>query len=127
MCDEGLEFDARPLLLAILERAILDMCGNKGFGREAKAPIVRDARFWVTRWHPDDTHAEWTFPWVCLNLDLDPVKIRETIVNLAKDGLDTKRSALNQETLIRRYFTPYSDTYEVKLRASGGGGSYRED
>ena len=68
----------RRLLLAILERALLDYVGNDV--REAE-----DAAEWL--FLPYETpHAEFSFPWVCEQLDLNYKKTLRKIQKMPKRG-----------------------------------------
>ncbi len=67
----------RRLLAAILERAVLDYHGNDK--RQASA-----AEEWLTEWQQDDTennHEQFTFPWVCEQLELQPKDTTNMIIN----------------------------------------------
>lgn len=72
----------RRLLLAVLERAILDFVGNDS--RE-----LEEANDWI---FGDDgaLHSgaapQFSFRWICQELDLDPAKIMETIRAMPKRG-----------------------------------------
>ena len=68
----------RRLLLAILERAILDFVGND-------AREVEGSAEWL---FGDDSgnDDEFSFNWVCLQLDLDTAQIAEQIRRMPKRG-----------------------------------------
>lgn len=69
----------RRLLAAILERAILDYVGNDE--RE-----MQDAHDWIFV-DIDNPHAdEFSFPWLCRELDLDVKFIAEKIKAMPKRG-----------------------------------------
>lgn len=70
----------RRLLLALLERAILDFVGNDE--RE-----VEDAERWIFE-DLDNTlpYDQFSFGWVCQQLDLQVAKTAETIRNMPKRG-----------------------------------------
>jgi len=69
----------RNLLMAVLERAILDLVGNDP--REAQA-----ANDWIFGDLDDANFDEFTFPWLCQELDLDPRRIADTIAAIPKRG-----------------------------------------
>ena len=69
----------RRLLLAVLERAVLDYVGNDS--RE-----VTEAEDWLFGEIENPTYAEFTFSWVCEELDLDMKKIASTIQSMPKRG-----------------------------------------
>jgi hypothetical protein len=67
----------RRLLLGILERAILDYVGNDA--REAE-----HAKSWI---HSSDTmEDDFSFSWICAQLDLDPSNTAKYITSLPKRG-----------------------------------------
>ena len=68
----------RRLLLAILERAILDFVGNDL--RE-----VQGAAEWIFA-DDSDENDEFTFSWLCTELDLDQSQIAEYIRAMPKRG-----------------------------------------
>ncbi len=68
----------RRLLLAIIERAILDFVGNDRKESEG-------AHEWLFS-DDDGGVGEFTFSWVCSELDLDPERIRHQIRNMPKRG-----------------------------------------
>ncbi len=69
----------RRLLLAILERAILDYVGNDQ--RE-----VQEAEDWFFGNAEKGTRAHFSFPWICEQLDLDRVKIAAKIRAMPRRG-----------------------------------------
>ena len=69
----------RNLLVAILERAILDYVGNNE--RE-----VFEAETWLFSNSDDRDDGEFSFDWICQELDLDPVKIARIILAMPKRG-----------------------------------------
>ncbi|RMD86394.1 MAG: hypothetical protein D6808_03430 [Candidatus Dadabacteria bacterium] len=74
----------RNLLMAIIERALLDLTGNNY--EEAEA-----AREWLFE-EVENPHLEpFTFQWICIQLDLDPKKALSKIVSLPRRG--SSRSA----------------------------------
>lgn len=68
----------RRLLLAIVERAILDYVGNDE--REAA-----NAEAWLFD-EDDDSDSNYSFAWVCQELDLNIFNIREKIRSMPKRG-----------------------------------------
>lgn len=69
----------RRLLLAILERAILDYVGNDP--RE-----IQEAEEWLFSNLDGGLRAHFSFPWVCEQLDLDCFKIAEKIRAMPRRG-----------------------------------------
>jgi hypothetical protein len=75
----------RRLLLAVLERAILDYVGNDP--RE-----IADAKAWIFEHIEDESHEEMTivpefsFLWICQELDLDAKLIASYIRSMPKRG-----------------------------------------
>lgn len=69
----------RRLLLAILERAILDYVGND-------EEEVAQAEGWIFEESDNPSYDEFTFSWVCLQLDLDPRHISATIRKMPRRG-----------------------------------------
>lgn len=68
----------RRLLLAILERAILDFVGN-----DAKERDEADA--WIFE-EESDERIEYSFAWICHHLDLSLVSARRSIRAMPKRG-----------------------------------------
>lgn len=68
----------RNLLMGILERAILDFVGNEP--KEVEA-----ANEWIFECNNSMEH--FSFPWVCTELDLDPVRISRIIKEMPKRGV----------------------------------------
>jgi len=69
----------RRLLLAILERAILDYVGNDK--RE-----VEEAEAWIFGDLADPKYSEFSFSWLCQELDLDMPHIAKVIFDMPKRG-----------------------------------------
>lgn len=71
----------RRLLLAILERAILDYVGND-------AREVQEAEDWLFGEHDESTNSQssFSFAWVCEQLDLDRIKISGKIRSMPRRG-----------------------------------------
>ncbi|MDC0357739.1 hypothetical protein OAO01_02910 [Oligoflexia bacterium] len=69
----------RNLLMAILERAILDYVGNEQ--RE-----VEEAKGWLFNDLHDSAFTEFSFPWICQQLDLDLGSIVGKIKAMPKRG-----------------------------------------
>ncbi|RMG42553.1 MAG: hypothetical protein D6719_06235 [Candidatus Dadabacteria bacterium] len=68
----------RNLLMAVLERAILDFVGN-----DPKEAAAAEEWLFGEAEHPP---AAFTLPWVCLQLDLDIKRVREIIKAMPKRG-----------------------------------------
>ena len=69
----------RRLLVAILERAILDFVGNDS--RE-----IQGSFDWLFTDESEEDATEFSFSWVCQQLDLDPSTISEHIRAMPKRG-----------------------------------------
>ncbi len=69
----------RNLLLAILERAILDYVGNN----EKDVSLAED---WIFGDLEEERIEEFSFPWICHQLDLDTSRIAEIIRQMPKRG-----------------------------------------
>lgn len=69
----------RRLLLAILERAILDYVGNDQLEREA-------AEAWLFSDLEDPSYGEFTFAWVCQHLDLNLFHVANVIRHMPRRG-----------------------------------------
>lgn len=69
----------RRLLLAILERAILDYVGNDP--RE-----IQEAEEWLFGAAFTERRVQFSFGWLCEQLDLDPSKIARHIKSMPRRG-----------------------------------------
>ena len=69
----------RRLLLAILERAILDFVGN-----EPKE--IEEAERWIFGELDHPSAGQFSFLWVCEQLDLDPYKIANKVRAMPRRG-----------------------------------------
>ena len=69
----------RNLLMAILERAIIDYVGNSR--KEAN-----DAEEWMFGEGSDSLYIDFSFAWVCHQLDLDPQHIAKLVLAMPKRG-----------------------------------------
>jgi hypothetical protein len=69
----------RRLILAVIERAILDYVGNEQ--KEAQ-----DAKLWIFSDEFGDENDQFSFDWACFQLDLDAATIRRKIHNMPKRG-----------------------------------------
>jgi hypothetical protein len=69
----------RRLLLAMVERAILDFVGND--------PVeVEEAESWIFGELESTPLRPFTFPWICQHLDLDVASIAQTIKAMPRRG-----------------------------------------
>ncbi len=69
----------RRLLLAVLERAVLDYVGNDE--REMEA-----AEAWLFEDLNNQQSGEFSFTWICRELDLDVKRIAQKITEMPKRG-----------------------------------------
>ena len=69
----------RRLLLAVLERAILDYVGND-------QKEITEAEEWIFGELTSSTFEEFSFSWVCQELDLDMHRIAKSIYDMPKRG-----------------------------------------
>jgi hypothetical protein len=69
----------RRLLLAVLERAILDYVGND-------PAELADAQEWFFNELNELPYRKFSFPWICQQLDLDVEKTLATIKRMPKRG-----------------------------------------
>ena len=69
----------RRLLLAILERALLDYVGNDE--RE-----YDEATEWIFSAEPVESPSDFSFPWICSQLDLDLESVRNKIRQMPRRG-----------------------------------------
>ena len=79
----------KHLLHALLERAALDAAniGESGFGPQD----VRNARAWIEHWKLSDQETPFSFPWVCLHLELCPYETSRKMLKLIDEkGIATK-------------------------------------
>ena len=88
----------RNLLMAILERAILDYVGNDS--RE-----VEEAEEWLFGEIRKPSYQAFTFPWICQELDLDYRKISGKIKAMPKRG---------SQRIAPWHFTKHADANELK-------------
>lgn len=70
----------RNLLMAILERAILDYVGND-------KKELEEAGDWLFGDLENYQHDEFSFPWLCEQLDLDPQKTAGIIKQIPRRGM----------------------------------------
>lgn len=69
----------RRLLMAIFERALLDYVGNDQKEYE-------EAKEWLFESLPNDLMTDFSFAWVCQQLDLDIIEIRKRIEQMPRRG-----------------------------------------
>lgn len=69
----------RNLLMAILERAILDYVGND-------PKEIEEAAEWLFEDLSQTNYDQFSFPWLCQQLDLDPYKIAGKVKAMPKRG-----------------------------------------
>ena len=68
----------RNLMMAVLERSILDYVGNK-------ASDIQSAKEWIFS-EAHEPQEKFSFAWICSELDLDPKRIAEAIKAMPKRG-----------------------------------------
>lgn len=68
----------RNLLMAMMERAILDFVGNQ-------EQEIEDAREWLFE-DQEQIHRSWSFEWICEQLGLNQGKVLDTIKKMPKRG-----------------------------------------
>lgn len=68
----------RNLMMAVLERAILDFVGNN-------PADIKSAETWIFA-ENEEPQQEFSFTWVCSELDIDPKRIAEAIKAMPKRG-----------------------------------------
>jgi hypothetical protein len=91
----------RRLLLAVLERAILDYVGND-------PKEVAEAQEWIFGEVKEPSYSEFSFPWVCQELDLDTASIANTIEAMPKRG---------NHKIAPWYFSKHDDPKKAKGKA----------
>lgn len=82
--DPGLWDNKKPpeinLIAAVLERAVSDVLGVTAPDFENPQQIVREAKQWLFSGVIDlEKPKPFSFSWVCLSLNLDPIHIRKVI------------------------------------------------
>lgn len=93
------------LLLAILLTAIEDVATLN----HKSSNLQKDAVLWVDCWDNHDHKYPYTFPWVCIELDLDPYSMRERIIESREfDKFFKTIRARNISNFVRSIF---QDTY----------------
>jgi hypothetical protein len=82
----GMETPETSLLIAILERAILDYAGNYKEPWRRKN-IKAEAESWLFEWDDEDTAIEhpFSFPWVCEQLNLNPSEVLKGMVDVLNE------------------------------------------
>lgn len=68
------------LLLAILESAVVDAALEEGsnidiLGEFITRSVRTEAHEWLFDWKSSDSAIEFSFPWVCWHLDIDPALV----------------------------------------------------
>lgn len=81
----------KKLLVALLERALLDLRGraNKGY---ASVNWAREAYAWLM----DDTVAPFSFPWICIELDYDIETVRNVGIDIYQANRPVNRFNVNR-------------------------------
>lgn len=77
--DTTLSAPERELLLAVLDRCVLDYHGTN---RKLKLAATE----WLFEEADDDIHKEFSFPWICEFLGFDKSQLRECIQRLDLSG-----------------------------------------
>lgn len=98
MSEQLIGIPERALLLAILHRAVEDaICDRWGIYQH----IRREARYWLLDWREFDRNEPFTFPWICIHLDLDPEAARETILQAVRAKKELKLYCSPNGALVR--------------------------
>jgi hypothetical protein len=92
------------LLYAVLERAILDRCGDpdcyRAFHRPMSFVEKRDLDRWFLAWEEEGPHPEFSFPWICEHLNLDPARVVKVLQNLIAKPHLVKRTQIRNERVL---------------------------
>jgi hypothetical protein len=102
--DIDFKLPERNLLVAILERAILDAVG---IGRCNDPKDIRQARFWIMD-EPLDNEP-FTLGWICEHLDLEPKQIRDLYIKARSRlliGEDLRWSVVIKDFRIKKMGRP---------------------
>lgn len=108
----------KALLYAILERAVLDYKGKHESKYWLTAHYARDAKRWLFAWRAKDLEKPFTFPWICINLDLDPYSTQSKIKKLVDSAEDLKACGLGYVRVMsllsdRPYLELYQEHYSI--------------
>jgi hypothetical protein len=81
-----------PLLLAILNRAAMDVTS----GLMCSSKEKREAMCWIKNWEYDTYYEPYSYPWICEHLGIDPGRTRDIILSYTptKTQAGRKRSFL---------------------------------
>ena len=94
------------LLVALLHRALADAVGADRFHERH----VRSARQWIFLWTESDRLKEWSFPWVCEHLLLDPALLRDQVLDKKNAGA-LKITSQAFENLLQSVLERNTETY----------------
>jgi hypothetical protein len=76
------------LAQAIIERAVLDAAGSTAVGtisRKTGKQAKEAAREWLFEWTEEDEEIPFTFPWLCVHLERDPIEVSRRIWRLLEE------------------------------------------
>lgn len=99
----------RALLLAMIERAIVDAA--KPIENVAKE-TQREALQWLKYSHPEDTNIPFTYLWACEHLGIDPNRLRRFSLQCIKRQ-DVDRFTLKPLMLMEFLETEDDAEYEI--------------
>lgn len=92
------------LIYAVLERGVLDACGVVfGSEKEQKQRDKDNAKWWLFDWKDGDEKIPFSFPWICIELDLDPAEKRQTIRKLVSESDTSEAPSRTIQVKKRRY------------------------
>jgi hypothetical protein len=97
----------RALLYAMIERAALDATGNVGFtGGVAPTVAKIAARAWISCWRDAESAPAFSFPWVCIYLDLDPYEMKSKLRALYRaKNVSLVRSSFEWKSILEHMCT----------------------
>lgn len=83
------------LFYAVIERAVLDASGNiSATQKKSRAKIIQEARKWLFGWFSVEEETPMSFPWLCLQLDLNARDIQKQIERFLSQNLLCKPSSI---------------------------------
>ena len=99
----------RTICAAVIARAICDAYGKAVIDKNVR----REAKYWIERWDKtSDLLSEWSFPWVCQHIDIDPVVLRRTLLAKGAENIHYRFSGhFDLNSFIRRMLN--EDEFQV--------------